>query len=467
MGLYLWCFKEELIMKIIREELEHLSKEALIEIILKLSGDFEELQEKVASLEKNSRNSSKPPSSDIRTPLKTSKTSRRKQRRQQKKDHQRTTREQVENPDKIIKHNPDSCEKCGGSLLDKDGNIAGKRQELDIPPIFPIVTEHQQIEKECDCGHCSRGVYPSHLKAPVQFGKNIQSFLIYLHVVQLIPYQRLKQLCEDLFQVSLCKRSIENVLERGYKRALPLYERIMKIVKGCLWVGADETGYRVSGERWWMWVWQGLKAVYYVVSPGRGYSVVKENFGEDYEGVLIHDCWSAHNNTKAKTGHQQCHSHLDRDAQYLIDTYRSKWAYQFQELLLASQRARSKIYETGFDSIKRAKIVEEYETKLLELIKTPLKGKKILRLQKRLRKHQKSIFFFMYYPDVPFENNSSERAIRMAKVKQKISGCHRSQHGADRQAVLLSVMETAKRQNINLFSATRALLNGTLTFNET
>ena len=73
----------------------------------------------------------------------------------------------------------------------------------------------------------------------------------------------------------------------------------------------------------------------------------------------------------------------------------------------------------------------------------------------------------MYYPDVPFENNSSERAIRMAKVKQKISGCHRSQHGADRQAVLLSVMETAKRQNINLFSAIKALLNGTLTFNET
>jgi transposase len=455
-------------MKIItREQLEHLSKEDLIAIILKQSAELEKLKEKVASLEKNSRNSSKPPSSDTRKPLKVSKTSRRKQKRQQKKEHQRTTRRQVGNPDKIIKHEPEDCEECGKSLLEKNGSISGKRQVLDIPPIVPVVVEHQQITKECDCGHCSGGLYPDHINAPVQFGRNIQSFLIYLHIVGLIPYQRLQQLCEDLFQVTICKKSIENVLERGYQRALPLYERIMNIVKGCLWVGSDETGYRVSGKRWWMWVWQGLKAVYYVVSPGRGYKVVKENFGEDYQGILIHDCYSAHNNTKAKGGHQQCHSHLDRDAQYLIDTYRSKWGYQLQELLLASQRARSKIYEPGFDPVKRAKVIEEYESKLSELIKTPLKGKKNLRLQKRLRKHQKAILFFMYFPDVPFENNSSERAIRMAKVKQKISGCHRSQHGADRQAVLLSVMETAKRQNLNLFSAIKALLNGTLTFSET
>jgi transposase len=454
-------------MQITREELEHLSKEELIAIILKLSGELEELKEKVASLEKNSRNSSKPPSSDLRKPLKESKTSRRKQKRAQKKAHQRTTRRQVENPDEIIKHEPEECEKCGESLLDKVGNIAGKRQVLDIPPIVPVVVEHQQIVKECDCGHLSGGSYPDHVKAPVQFGRTIQSFLIYLHVVGLIPYKRLQQLCEDLFEVMICKKSIENILERGYHRALPLYGRIMKIVKGCLWVGSDETGYRVGGKRWWMWVWQGLKAVYYVVSPSRGYKVVKENFGEDYRGILVHDCYSAHNSTKAKGGHQQCHSHLDRDAQYLIDTYRSKWGYELQELLLASQRARSKIYEVGFDPFKRAKIIEEYERKLSELIKTPLKGEKILQLQKRLRKHQKSILFFMYFPDVPFENNSSERAIRMAKVKQKISGCHRSQHGADRQAVLLSVMETAKKQNMNLFSTINALLDGNLAFRET
>lgn len=242
------------------------------------------------------------------------------------KGHQGITLQQVSSPDKIERCSPTFCGVCKNDLDSTQGVIISKRQEFDIPPIHPIVTEYQQISIRCGCGHNNKGNYPEHIKSPVQIGSNMQSFLIYLSVVQLIPFKRLAILCKDLFNFPLCKPSIENILNRAYKKAAPLYQDIIKIIKRCLWVGTDETGKRVEGKRWWewVWVWQTSIASFYVISPSRGYQVVKEHFGEDYQGILIHDCWSAHNNTVAKTGHQQCHAHLQRDLKFLIETYNSK-----------------------------------------------------------------------------------------------------------------------------------------------
>ena len=247
----------------------------------------------------------------------------------------------------------------------------------------------------------------------------MQSFLIYLNIVQLIPFKRLSILCKDLLNFPLCKRSIENILNRAYDKAQPLYQSIMAIIKSCLWVGADETGKRVEGKRWWEWVWQTYKATFYVISPSRGYNVVKENFGEDYRGILIHDCRAAHNNTISKTGHQQCNSHLQRDLKFLIETYKSKWAYQFNKFLNVSHRARDKIWSEKFDTELRNRTIKAYTNKLLGFINIKLKEKDVLKFQKRIKKHRDSILLFMNYKSVPFHNNSSEQAIRMTKVKQK------------------------------------------------
>ena len=91
----------------------------------------------------------------------------------------------------------------------------------------------------------------------------------------------------------MSKRTIENGLEEAKNKGMPLYASIMKIVKNNKWAGSDETGVKVSGSRWWEWVWQNDKASYYAVNKQRSYEVVKDHFGEDYEGVLCHDCLSA------------------------------------------------------------------------------------------------------------------------------------------------------------------------------
>lgn len=442
-----------------KEELKNLRKEELIDIII-------ELKNEIAKLKKDSNNSSKPPSTDMNKPQRNQSLRQKSGRKPGgQKGHKGKTREQSKTPDQIEYCHPQKqCEKCGKKLNQKKAGIISKRQEIDLPPIEPIITEYQQLGITCSCGHCNKGAYPERIKAPFQIGRNMKSFLVYLNIGQLIPYKRLEQLCQDIFNFKLCTRTIENTLEEAYQKGKPLHQKIMGIVKRCLWVGSDETGERVEGKRWWKWVWQSAIATYYAISVSRGYKVVEEHFGEDYEYILVHDCWSAHNNTTAKTGHQQCHSHLQRELKFLIETYHSKWAYDLNKFLGASQRARDQIWEEYFDKNMRCQIIEKYEETLKTFIETEHPQKDVLRFQKRIKKHEKSILLFMKYRYVPFHNNGSEQAVRMTKVKQKISGGFRSQQGAKRHAVLLSIIETSKKQKKNILQAIRDLFQENLAF---
>ena len=148
----------------------------------------------------------------------------------------------------------------------------------------------------------------------------------------------------------------------------------------------------------------------------------------------------------------------------MIKTYRFKWAYEWNTFLAASQKARNRIFLEGFSPEIRSAVIQEYHQKLrLFLVKNGTNND-TLRLQKRRIKHQRSILLFMSDPNIPFHNNSSERAIRMAKVKQKISGGFRSKRGAERHAVLLSIIETAKKQGLNILETIQGALNQLLVF---
>ena len=468
-------------------ELKQLSKQKLIQIILQLSKsicDFhqnnkkleqynqkleqkiKELENQLKKLNKDSNTSSKPPSQDIHKQNKKNQSLRKKSDKKTggQNGHQGTNRAQVNNPDEIIKCEPKQCSKCGESLHNQHGIISEKRQERDIPPINVTITEYQQIKKQCKCGCINRGKFPNHIKSYVQIGDNAQAFLIYLNIAQLIPFKRLKNIADDLFGFPISEGSIDNILNRAEKRGNPLHKMIMNIVKSGKWVGSDETGIRIEGHRDWLWTWQNKLASYYAIEVSRGYQVPAKHFGEDYKGVLNHDCWSAQNNTKAKQGHQQCHPHLQRFLKFLIEVYNSKWAYELYKLLYKSQQAQKKIWQKDFDKKIREQVILGYKQQLKTFLNQSLQEKEEITLQKRFCKHQDSIFRFLYDPDIPFHNNDSEKAIRNAKVKQKISGGFRSRKGADRYAVLLSIVETAKKQEFNLLDSIRALLCGRLVF---
>ena len=453
------------------EELQKLTKDELISLILQLASRLEKVEHKVAGLRKDSHNSSKPPSSDMGKPPQRNQSLRQKSGRKPggQKGHTGHSQSLAENPDVVVRHEPVCCEQCGRALSDQTGVLKERRQVRDIPPIAIIVTEHQRIEKTCACGCRNSGVFPTHVSAPIQIGQRARSFLTYLSMAHHVPFARLQQVAGDVFGFPVSEGSIDNILSDAATKATPLMPQILQLVKSGSWVGSDETGQRVASgdKRWWLWVWQHPRAAYYAMTNSRSHGVVKEHFGEDYQGSLVHDCYSAQNNTFAKTGHQQCHAHLLRELTFVMESENSRWAYEMADFLRASERAREVIWKDGFDQSLREQIIAEYECRLGHLLKQPAQKKEEKRLLRRFRKHQTAILFFMGDPNMPFHNNDSEKAIRNGKVKQKISGCFRSVAGATRYATLLSVIETCRKQGRNILQAIEQIFNQTLAFNST
>ena len=460
-------------------ELEKLSKSDLIKIIVyqthtivKLENQIKLLQQEINSLKRDSSNSSKPPSSDINNIGLKNKSLREKSNRKSggQKGHLGNTRKQVDNPDKIVDCRPDNCSHCGHSIPENiEGTILSKRQEIDIPPIQVEVTEYRK--QSVICPHCAKktsGEYPESINSQVQFGPNIKSFVTYLNVKHKIPYDRLRKIFNHMLNTQISEGSIKNILHQCKQKSELLYHQILIGVKKEEWAGSDETGTHVNGQKWWQWVWQNTQGTFYCIHQSRGYQVVKDYFGSNYMGILIHDCWSAQNNTIAKNGHQLCHPHLIRNLNYLIETYRSSWCFGIKELLMTSQSARDRIWDNDFNPNIRNKVIVYYKEQLQYFLNQKLsEHKEIAAIQKRFRKHQDKIFHFLNYKNVPYHNNSSEQAIRNAKIHKKVSGGFRSKTGAESHAVILSIIETCKKRNLNILNSLKQIFQGNFSWSGT
>lgn len=437
-----------------------------------LKQDYSELQVRYVELEskykklkdQNSDNSSQPPSQDKGKPNKNpslKKSSGRKPGGQ--KGHPPANLAQFENPDEVFEHRPSICYRCRKDLSNCVGEVKEVRQEIDIPEIKAKVTEHRSIEVKCGCGFKNRGSFPKGINPNIQYGPNLQASALYLRLANFLPYERSCKLLSDLVAMNISEGTVENIMNRALKFAKPWYGKILSFLQGSSYVGSDETGIRVDGKNWWLWVWQNTLASFYVADPRRAYLVVKENFGEEFKGILGHDCYSAQNNTEAKD-HQHCHPHYLRPLKYSIESEESKWAQVITDFLYESQAAQVMIWSEGFNEVHRQATIDWFNGELEELLKEkiPENEKVAIRIQKRMKKHKEKVLAFLKYPDVPPDNNGSERAIRIAKIQKKISGCFRNPDAATRNSILLSVIETAKKQGLSTLQACKQLFNGQL-----
>lgn len=442
-----------------REQLQLLSKDELIDIILAL-------ESRIVALEKNSSNSSRPPSSDIHAPRRNQSLRTRSGKRSGgQHGHAGSTHRQATWPDEVVTCRPEVCHSCMRSLHGVPGLLWEKRQIADLPPVRMFVTEYRNESVSCpDCGVRSMGIFPANVSSAFQFGKHFQSLVVYLNVVHHLPFARLARLVNDIWHCTASQGTIDAILSKAADSGRPLHEGIRSLIKREQWVGGDETGVRVEKKTWWQWVWQNTKGSFYAVNQSRGYAVVERYFNEDYTGTLVHDCWSAQNNTVAGF-HQLCHAHLLRDLNFCLETDKTRWAYTLKTLLQSSERAQAHIWKDTFDPALRAQIIKRYDEALLRLVHEPVSGQETKRLQKRFKKHREKIFHFLTGSNIPFHNNGSEQAIRNAKIKQKISGSFRSEQGARRHAILLSIIETCKKQGMDVFLSLQLLCEGKLAFN--
>lgn len=471
-----------------RKELEALAEAgALVTIsasqLLAVIVRFEQLEEKVASLESNSRNSSKPPSSDRHNPNKPKKPGGRKGKRKRKpggqKGHTGKTLEQVPDPDHVEDHKLDrrggKCGHCQGSLRGAESTGFEKRQVFDLPRKIAIeVTEHRAETGICPCcGKKVKASFPEEVTAPVQYGERIQTLVIYLHTYQLLPCERLGEFFGDVFGCSLCPGTVCSMLKKGGARAGPVYEAIKSTVIQAVFLHCDETGLSISGKLHWLHTASTPGLVYLHIDKHRGEAALRAmGILEGFEGWVVHDFLSAYYRIDGLK-HVLCNAHLLRDLICVHEDHGQPWAADMMALLLEAKKLKDRELSGGrpigpgtltrlherYVEILEAGYAINPEPERRPGQRGRLKRGKPLNLLMRLDERSDEVMAFLVHAEVPFDNNEAERDLRMMKVKQKISGCFRSIDHGRAFAGLRSIIASAKKQAINVLEILTLTLN--------
>ena len=363
-------------------------------------------------------------------------------------------------PDVMVECRPRRCGGCGHELPQRGGRRVGRSQVVELPVFAPVVIEAWQYTVACEqCGEETAGAYPSGLEPRRTFGPNVEALLSYFHERHHVSYERLVEVCRDVFGLAISQGGVENALRRLVERARPTYAAIRETVRGSPVVNSDETSARVAGRNPWQWVFQTPEASYHVIAPSRGGEVVDAFLAGAEPEVWGSDLWAPQLLTPAKT-HQTCHSHQARDVTFATeaDTGEARlWAIELRHVFGRAIRLHHERARVAPETCARRRLLIENATDRLVFDRYVAPKTEVARLQTRYRLHRDSLYVFLQRDDVEPTNNSSERDLRPAVIHRKVIGSCRSTWGAEASAIRTSILTTARKQGDNLLDAFRAL----------
>lgn len=437
---------------------------------------IEDLLEQLDKKNKNSRNSSKPPSSDGYSkpaPKSLKKSSGKKPGGQQ--GHKGSSMKILRKPDEIVPHYPAACLNCPNRALCQM-RVAERRYEEDILIRTHIVEHHQM---ECCCPRQEnkklRGEFPAHIKATKQYGNNLIALASALSTVGMVSIDRIQKLLSNVFQISISTGTIQNRLRSLHELVKLPVKYIRHQVSQLPLLHCDETGLRVSKKLRWLHCMCGEGWVYYALHDKRGREAMEEiGIIPGYRGIMLHDCWKPYF-TYDKAEHALCCAHFLRELVYADEVKHQKWAKPLEDLLYEMLNERKRLLELGKSCFSKEQ-TEVYSSRYDALVAqgleanplqerrkgqmgAPKKGE-MRSLLERLRDRKHQILRFVEDWNVPFTNNTAEQAIRLYKVKEKVSGCFRTKQGAEEYADIMSYTNTAHKHGVGFFDAIKAALTG-------
>ena len=442
------------------------------------------MQDRIKQLEGrlalNSRNSSKPPSSDgLGKPAPKSLRPTGTKPNGGQQGHSGNTLRQSACVDETIQHQGDThCSVCRLELHGHD--VAETRQVFELPELRMRTVAHQQMRSTCTCGAVHLGAWPEGVNAPAQYGASVKAMAVHLNQYHLVPLARTAALMQDLYGASLCQASIQSFAQDAAFALRPTVEGIGQAVQGSAVVHADETGIRIKGKLLWLHCAVTSHLTWLAPHAKRGTQAF-EALGllQGIKGVLVHDGLISYKGLECT--HSLCNAHDVRDSGCVHEQENEKiwdsWAQEMIDLLL---QALNEVDLAGGPLAEQRQVWFELQwSKLLERgeeynplnqrtgtsqdaglgTRGRLKQSKAANLLSRLREHRQDVWRFMREDGVPFTNNLAEQALRMSKVKQKISGCFRTEHGADTFFIIRSYLATMHKQKGNLFDCLVSVFN--------
>jgi transposase len=450
--------------------------------LLGLVGYTVTLQERLSALEAkdalNSRNSSKPPSSDgYQKPAPKSLRKKSGKKSGGQPGHKGHTLKPVEKPDHTVHHKITLCPcGCGADLSRRRVVRLERRQVFDLPPQKLEVTEHVVEFKVCPAsGNEVHAPWPEGVEAPVQYGMRFIAWLAYLCVQQLLPVERIGQMCEDLFGQGISDATVQSAVKKTDLSLAPFKIAAVNHILQASVAHADESGSRVSNKLHWLHVVCTKLVTWYGIHARRGRKAFA-SFGIllAYQGTLIHDCLPSYFDLSCN--HGLCNGHILRELTFIHEELHQAWADAFHKLLLdmkqcvTEHKDRNEALTPKELSLWRRRyraLIREGRSANPNAASPPglkkrgrKKQTKPQNLLDRLEKHEAWVLAFLRDFRIPFTNNLAEQDIRMIKVKQKVSGCFRTMEGAERFLAVRSYISTARKNGVQIFPSIVSALKG-------
>jgi len=474
-----------------RAMLERLDREQLITLLLAAIERSNVLEQKVIELAKriveledrlnqNSTNSSKPPSSDGYSkpePKSQRKRSGKKAGGQHKhKGHGKSMADKVTET-KVL--TPEACPCCGENLENVTGRKTDTHYVLEMPPMAVTVTKYISEEKACPtCGNRISVEFPPEAQATQQYGPNLKAFIVLLAETGMVAMNRVVEILEAVTGLQISCGTVVNTIERCAKNLEKSVKSIKEAVKGAEVGHFDETGMRSQGRLKWLHTASTGRLTLLEMNKKRGKEAMDEiGILSDFKGIAVHDCLASYWNYNCV--HSLCNAHLLRELTFINETTCQRWAKEMIELLLEIKKAvgsRSLENKAFLPKVELSKYIKRYNLILEEGLKINpeqpkpqgqrgrAKQTKARLLLIRLQEHRDEYLRFAVDFATPFDNNQAERDIRMAKVKQKVSGCFRSDKGEKSFATIYSFIQTLKKNRVTVFDELVKVFKGDYSF---
>lgn len=367
----------------------------------------------------------------------------------------------------------ETCDACGVALDDTPCRNYERRTKIDI--VFEKVVEHVDAEiKECpNCKSIVKGQFPQDMPGKLQYGNGLKAFAIHLIISQMVALNRVQKQISAMIGAVISEASLLKFVWRLHQALEQWETEAIESILRAPSVHVDETSFRVEGKNHWIHVYSSGETTLKLLHRKRGNeAIVGINIIPRYGGVIIHDCWASYLSYD-HCGHGLCGSHLLRELVFIIDSNGYRWARNMKKLLQETcyRVAESKgkcLTDTEYANLQKRyrNILTRGGNELPEIPPKP-KGKRgkmaksdAHNLWERLKKHETAVLLFAKEPYVPFTNNRAERDLRMAKVKQKISGCFRSKQYAHAYCRISSYLQTMASQGVNPLVAIQIALAG-------
>ncbi len=437
------------------EEFDGLSREELIAIILELREIILAQQKRIEELEAKLSSGS----GSVKTAPEWAKPNRKERRAAERKKRKQSFARRRETATRIVEHALEQCPDCGRALT--GGTVKRVREVIEIPKPEVEYIEHRFIARRCGyCGkvHTPKADLGDEVVGKHRVGINLMSQIAYLSTAGRMTRRTIKEYLKAVYGLHLGLGEISKILHTVASSGRDEMNRLLKLVRGSPYINADETGWREDGLNGYIWTFSTKDVRYFIYRRSRSGDIPKAAIGDEYEGVVVTDCYAGYNGVLADR--QVCWAHLARDLHKLKERNTDNeavitWADEVKSVYKRAKKFSSK--NAGKRRAQRV-FLEEDIRRLAE----PYMGTGVPHgtLAKRFMDHLEELFMFVEYPEVPSENNGAERALRPCVITRKVSGGTRSAKGSETKMTLMSLFGTWHIRGLDMLDCCRQLLAG-------